>query len=70
MRHRSYGYDAGGNYLEVYDDVNDRVGRWYGDLRQCQETPTRQVKLFPRTPDNGVDPFDLACERRYDEIVS
>jgi len=70
-------YDAGGIHLVVYTDDdgasgngdNARVGRWYGSRADCERmarTPER-VPLHPmREEPERADPFDLACERRYD----
>ena len=72
----SLGVDAGGTYLEVYTDSDGAsgygdkpmVGRWYGSMEACKEiarTPWK-VKLSRLVAGDSPDPFDLACERRFD----
>ena len=70
---KSYGQDAGGTFVEVFatDDAGEEsIGRWYGPLQQCQELNPSEVVLTPAKEVwdkvDQVDPFDLACERRYD----
>jgi len=61
-------------YAEVYTDDDNasgygedaRVGRWYGSRAACEAIPANRVKLYPVERDNSPDPFDLACERRFD----
>lgn len=65
----NYGY-----YAEVYTDDDDasgygdnaKSGRWYGTREECEKLDPRKVKLYLIGHCEGIDPFDLACERRYD----
>jgi hypothetical protein len=65
----SYGW-----YAEVYTDDdgasgygdNPKVGHWYGSREDCERLDPRKVDLYTVRPSSGVDDFDLACERRYD----
>ena len=73
--------DEGGTFLQVYTDDdgasgygdNAMVGCWYGPpgphaRAACEamaKTPEK-VKLYPMAVDESPDPFELACERRYD----
>ena len=66
MLHKEIGYDAGGYYVEVFDDVTEKIGRWYGERAECEALNPRKVKLWARRRDSCVDQFDLACERRFD----
>jgi hypothetical protein len=71
---KSIAYDGGGYYAEVYTDDDDAsgygdnamVGRWYGSRAECEAVKPEAVKLYPLTVEHGPDPFDLACERRFD----
>ena len=65
MVHKSIAYDSWGYYAEAYDDETEREGRWYGSRSECEAVPVSDIELHP-IRDNGVDPFDLACERRHD----
>jgi hypothetical protein len=71
---KTIGYDGYGYFAEVYTDddgasgygENAKVGRWYGSRQDCEAVDPRKVRLYPATHESGVDPFDLACERRHD----
>lgn len=65
MLHKEIGCDSGGYYCEVFDDSSEKIGRWYGSREDCETLNPRKVKLYPMR-DSGIDPFDLACERRFD----
>jgi len=72
--HKTIGIDNGGWYAEVYTDDdggsgygdNPKLGRWYGTREACEQVSPEKVKLYPMTIDESPDPFDLACERRFD----
>lgn len=71
---KTFGYDSGGTYVEIYTDDdgasgngdNPMVGRWYGPRDECLKLDPATVPLHPLRLDNSPDPFDLACERRHD----
>lgn len=71
---KTLGYDAGGCFAEVYTDDDDgsgygdraKVGRWYGTRAECDAVDPATVKLYPVGRRDEADPFDLACERRWD----
>lgn len=71
---KTLGYDAGGNFVEVYTDDdgasgygdNAKVGRWYGTPAECDALDPSEVELHPMRGSDAPDPFDLACERRHD----
>lgn len=65
-------YGPGGCHALVYTGpelegggARDLVGAWYGTRAQCEALDPREVDLFPPVY-SDVDPFDLACERRWD----
>ncbi len=64
---KTIGCDDGGYYAEFYDEDTEMVGRWYGTRDECEAIGAESVEMYPvrRTPERP-DPFDLACERRYD----
>lgn len=63
-----------GYFAEVYTDDdggsgygdNPRVGRWWGSRAECEAVDPLAVSLRPMGTDSTADPFDLACERRFD----
>ena len=66
--------DNFGWFAEVYTDDdhasgygdNPRIGRWYGTRQECEALDPKTVPFRPRVASDEPDPFDLACERRYD----
>ena len=69
IRYKVIYYGDFGTYAEVYaedDDGNGLVGYWYGSVVDCQALDPFSIPLgrMPRAPQ--IDPFDLACERRFD----
>jgi len=64
----------GGWRAEVYtDDDNDSgygdnamVGCWYGTREECDAVDPDDVVLYPLDYSECPDPFDMACERRWD----
>ncbi len=66
---RSILMDNWGWYLEVYyedEEGAEFCGRWYGASRaECEAVKSEDVQLYPIGPE-PPDPFDLACERRWD----
>lgn len=66
---KSYGQDGGGTYAHVVeedDDGNVFEGFWYGTTAECLAVDPFDITLQPMTGAGCVDPFDLACERRFD----
>ena len=77
---KSLGCDAGGTFIEFYRDDDGgsgygdhaRVARWYADTAECQrimQSDRAPAGLrWTRIEDipERADPFDLACERRFD----
>jgi len=67
-------YGEGGWRAEIYTDDDDasgygdraRIGFWYGSRAECEAVDPSKVTLYPMQPEEGIDQFDLACERRYD----
>ena len=57
-----YTDDAGGT---GYGD-NPRVAYYYGSREECEALDPYTLKLEPMALSDGPDPFDLACERRFD----
>jgi hypothetical protein len=64
---------AGGWFAQVYTGPEidgggpvDLVGGWYGSRAACEAIDPRAVDLYPRQLSTELDPFDLACERRWD----
>lgn len=65
MLHRNTEFTDYGYRLRVYCDETEREGCWYGTRAACENLPSNKVKLYPMRV-AGADPFDLACERRFD----
>lgn len=67
-------YGVGGCRAEVYTDDDDasgygdnpKVGYWYGTLEACEAVKCENVVLYAISSNNDIDPFDLACERKWD----
>jgi len=68
-------YDAGGCRAVVYTDDDGgsgygnhaHVGYWYGSRAECEAVDPRCVQLHPISSETeGLDEFDLVCERRFD----
>jgi hypothetical protein len=67
-------WGPGGWCAEVYTDDdggsgygdNPRVGYWYGTREACEAVDPADVTLYPLRAEESPDPFDLACERRWD----
>ncbi len=65
-----------GYFAEVYTDDdagsgygdNPRMGRWWGSRAECEAVDPRSVSLRPMEADTSPDPFDMACERRFDGV--
>jgi hypothetical protein len=64
----------GGWRAEVYTDddngsgygENPMIGYWFGTKEECEMVNPNDVKLYPANYPESPDPFDLACERRWD----
>jgi len=50
--------------ITTEDSDTPMEGHWYGTREECEEINPDEVILYPVR--GGVDPFDLACERRWD----
>jgi hypothetical protein len=67
-------FGEGGWRAEVYTDDdsgsgygdNPMVGYWYGTRENCEALDPNSVTLYPTDCSEKSDPFDLACERRWD----
>ena len=67
-------FGEGGWRAEVYTDDDDgsgygnnpMVGYWFGTRKECEAINPNKVVTYPADYSEEPDPFDLACERRWD----
>lgn len=72
--HKIVQYGPGGWFAEFYRDDdgnsgygdNPEVAYWFGTEQQCRAVKQSEVTFHPLILNDTPDPFDLACERRYD----
>ena len=72
-RTKTVTYGEGGWRAEVVEDDDNgsglgdhtKVGFWYGTREECEKIDPAKVNLY-KPVYNDTDPFDLACERRFD----
>lgn len=63
------GFNNGGTYVEFFDEELEKAGRFYVSPDEAalivQNGIVPHVEMRPIRAE-AQDPFDLACERRYD----
>lgn len=66
MVERTIGQDAGGTFAEWYDEERGLFTRWYGPVGSLPQDAPAGCEWWPVEWADRPDPFDLACERRWD----